>query len=220
MDKENDGKKIRFTKRMMAIEEMVGKCKTLADIGTDHALLPINLVLSGKVDKAYACDINEGPLEVAKKNIEKYSLKGKVFPILSDGLKNVPDCETVVIAGMGGETIKDILLRGEKHKAECFVFQPMNRADKLREALSSLSLKIVDECLCESEGRIYPIIKAVLGKCDLTPLEILAGPYIIKKKGPYFEKYIEKIIKYEKSKAKGSFKEHHLENVALLSTLI
>lgn len=220
MTNENDEKKIRFTKRMMAIEEMVGKCKTLADIGTDHALLPIKLVLSGKVELAYACDINEGPLSVASKNIEKYSLKESVVPILSDGLEKVPDCETVVIAGMGGETIRDILLKGKNYRAESFVFQPVNRADKLRESFYTLGLQITDECLCESEGRIYPVIKASYGKCSLTPLEILAGPYIINKKGPYFEKYIKKIIKYEKSKAKGSFKERHLENVALLSTLI
>ena len=91
---------------------MVKQGMILSDIGTDHAFLPIMLVKDGTVPKAYACDITEGPLSIAKKNIAHEGLNDRIQPILSDGFTHVPyDVQCAVIAGMGCDTIISILER-------------------------------------------------------------------------------------------------------------
>ena len=101
---------ISLTERLKTISSMI-RGRVCADIGTDHALLPCYLILSGKAKKCYACDIAVGPLERAKMNIEKYGLEDKIETVLYNGIS--PEiarlCDSIVIAGMGGNMIADIL---------------------------------------------------------------------------------------------------------------
>ena len=91
--------------------DMTREGSRLADIGTDHAYLPIELCLSGKIPSAIACDINPMPLRSAEENIARFGLSDIIQTRLSDGLDRVaPDeADDIVIAGMGGELIRDIL---------------------------------------------------------------------------------------------------------------
>ena len=89
---------------------MVPQSNVLADTGSDHALLPIALVLNGKVTRAYASEVNEGPHEASLKNIEKYGVSNYVSAVLSNGISELEiDVKTVSICGMGGSLIVDIL---------------------------------------------------------------------------------------------------------------
>ena len=107
--------------RIQKIADMINKGVVLADIGTDHAFLPILAIKHKKVKKAYACDIAKGPLEIAKRNIQAENLDGQIETILSNGFEHVPlDVDVVVIAGMGYYTAKDILeAAGEKRLITC-----------------------------------------------------------------------------------------------------
>ncbi|MBR2471176.1 MAG: SAM-dependent methyltransferase, partial [Clostridia bacterium] len=102
---------MNLTVRLKTVADLAGKSVSLADIGTDHAYIPIYLMQKGLISKAVAADINKGPLERADKNIRKAGLSDKIVLRQSDGLDNIKDneAETVVIAGMGGEIISHML---------------------------------------------------------------------------------------------------------------
>ncbi len=203
---------IHFTERMKAIASLFPKSETAADIGADHGLLSIYLAREGVADLVYACDINEAPLRKAKENIEKFSLTGKVIPVLTDGLAYAGDkAETVIIAGLGGDVISYILKKDDISKIKCFILQPMSKAEVLRETLGEVNLKIEDEILVSDMGRVYCVIKAVPGKEKYSPLELLAGPVALKKKGEHFSEYATRLIRYEESRAKGENGEIHKE---------
>lgn len=100
---------IRLSGRLAALEDWID-CSVLADVGCDHGYLCCQAVLDQKAQRAYACDIARLPLESARKTIAENGLGGQVLPVLSDGLQNVPeDAEQVVMAGMGGLNMVDIL---------------------------------------------------------------------------------------------------------------
>ncbi|MGN1126645.1 MAG: class I SAM-dependent methyltransferase, partial [Ruminococcus sp.] len=98
-------------KRLSLIASMVDEGAVVADIGTDHAHLPIFLVQSKICPSALACDIKESPLETGRQNIEFCHLEDKIKTRLSDGLSSIKsnEADTFTIAGMGGDMIIHIL---------------------------------------------------------------------------------------------------------------
>ena len=210
-----------LTERMKKIIEMTPISDTAADIGADHALVSIELYKSGRAKKVFACDINEGPVEAARQNIAEANAGDGVTAMLSDGLSEVyGKADTVIIAGMGGELIAGILEKYPLGRIKNFVFQPMNRADKLREALLRLHLKIDDECLVSDMGRIYAVMRASHGDMELSCAEILAGPVIAEKRGELFGEYLDRIIRYEESKTRSAENgKEHEKNVSALKKL-
>lgn len=155
---------LKLPKRLSAIADMVPLGSFVADIGTDHAFLPIHLVNSGICSHCIASDIVDGPLQSAQKNISGAGLSNKISVIKSDGLVNVfpftPD--TIIIAGMGGETIRDIIggCKFSKTGSPLFILQPMTHAEVLREFLHTNSFSILEEKVIQEERRFYVIIKA------------------------------------------------------------
>lgn len=155
---------ILLPRRLEVICDLVPSGALVADIGTDHAHLPISLIQSGKCTKAFACDIVDGPLAAAKKNISAHKLDDKIVVIKSDGLENVvshkPDC--IVIAGMGGETIRDILSESDYSvlSGATLILQPMTHSELLREHLIKRGFSILDERVVREQNRFYVIIKA------------------------------------------------------------
>ena len=154
-----------INERLLTAAEMLRQTKSVADIGTDHALLPIHIVKNGIAQRVIACDIKEGPLEVAKKNIEKYNLKDKIELRLADGIKGLKEneCDQITILGMGGETIAGIIedTPWVKSPNVSLILQPMSCDDRLRSYLCEKGFNIVREKAVLSQGRIYTIIKAV-----------------------------------------------------------
>ncbi|MBE6824649.1 MAG: SAM-dependent methyltransferase [Ruminococcaceae bacterium] len=148
--------------RLALCASFVRQGATLADIGTDHAYLPIWLVSNGVVTKALACDINEGPLNAGKADVERYSLSDKITLRLSDGLKKVKEneAEDIVIAGMGGELIAKILREctWAKNSSKRFILQPMTKCEVLIRWLYENGFEILEQKACESDKKHYTVL--------------------------------------------------------------
>lgn len=167
--------------RLLSAAELVRQNATIADIGTDHAYLPLFLLDSGKIKFAYCCDINEGPLASARKNAEECSRLSETEFILTDGAtilagKGITD---YAICGMGGELIADIIDRAPhlKDKSINLILQPMTKQEKLREYLAKAGFKIVHESYTFDAGKYYLCLLAHYdGKCrEISALEAIAG---------------------------------------------
>ncbi len=148
--------------RLRKISGMVKRGSTVADIGTDHAYLPVFLVKEGIISKAFACDIGDGPLENARANIEKSGVSG-IEIRKGDGLNAVEpfEADTFIIAGMGGDLISEILdsspwIRDKKYE---LILQPMTAVEDLREYLCSEGFEIVSEQAVTAQNRIYTVMK-------------------------------------------------------------
>lgn len=187
--------------RLKKVADMV-KYRTVADIGTDHGKIPVYLIKNKIADKVIASDINEGPVNSCKKNVKLHGVadfvtcrKGSGMTVLKEN-----EADTVIIAGMGGELISNIL-NESKNLAEStkeFILQPMNGIDKLRRYLYENEFLITDEDLAREDRRIYTVIKARKGKMTLDDItDLVISPILEKKGGELFFEFIKK----EKSKA-------------------
>jgi tRNA (adenine22-N1)-methyltransferase len=149
--------------RLLKIAEMIRRGDRVADIGTDHAYLPVYLISKGISPLVYACDVSDGPLLNAKSNIEKSGVKNIVVK-KGNGLSAVSpeDADTFVIAGMGGDLIIKIITAAKwvKNERYEFILQPMTSAEDLRKFLLSEGFNIAEEHAVTAAGRIYTVIKA------------------------------------------------------------
>ncbi len=185
---------MKISNRLKEISKFINNKKCTVDVGCDHALLPIYLVNEGKSLKAIAVDNKIEPLNSAKENIKKYNLESKIITILSDGLTKVDPMvyDTVVISGLGGETITEILNNGPLNSDAELILEANKNNKELREFLSLNSYEIVDEEMIKDKGHFYTIIKAI--KSDrlipLTQDEILFGPIILKNNTDIFKEYL------------------------------
>jgi tRNA (adenine22-N1)-methyltransferase len=145
--------------------DMVRIGSRVADIGTDHAYLPASLILSGKIPSAIAADLRKGPLENAEETVIINHIEDKVQLRLSDGLKCVsPDeADDIVIAGMGGILISEILANAEwvKNPKYKLVLQPQSHDEDVRKYLFDNGFSITDERVCFEDGKVYICIGAV-----------------------------------------------------------
>ena len=149
--------------RLSAVAELASPCKVLADIGTDHAHLPVEMIRSGRCTRAFACDVNQGPLLRAKAAVEKAELSREITLVQSDGLRCVPqEYDAVVIAGMGGDLIARILYENPPLCAEKIILQPMTKPEVLRRFLFRHGYSILRErAVCEGEKQyiIFSVAK-------------------------------------------------------------
>jgi tRNA (adenine22-N1)-methyltransferase len=167
--------------RLLACASLVRQGSVAADIGSDHAYLPIYLVRHGICPRAIASDINEGPVNRAKINVRLSGLSDKIDVLLADGLDKAaaykPD--DIIIAGMGGELIRDILSASEyvKNPGVRLILQPMTMPHILREYLASAGFNITDEKICAAQDKYYQIICAEYDGIErsFTEHELLLG---------------------------------------------
>ncbi len=148
--------------RLSAIAEKIPQCGTLADIGTDHAYIPVFALLHSKCRRAVAADVKKGPVEIAVRNIRHYELENSIETRLGYGLQPLleGEADVIVITGMGGMLITEILTDGlEKAcKAGLLILQPMNAVEALREWLYETGFDIIEETLAEETDKIYNIL--------------------------------------------------------------
>ena len=177
--------KLKIDARLSAVAELVSDGAYLADVGTDHAYLPIYLAEQGKLSGAVASDIHKGPLESAEKNIREAGFSDLIHTVLTDGLQGLEPYHVtdVVIAGMGGLMIKGILEKATafKEKSPNFILQPMQHIPELRRYLGENGFSIRKETQATAEGKFYQIILCVYDgtvKTE-TELELLLGTYNI-----------------------------------------
>lgn len=157
--------KLTLTPRLKMVADLVYEGRTLADIGTDHAYLPSYLILNGRTPSAIAADLRPGPLKNAQATIEQYGLQDRIKTVLSDGLDklNKGDAQEIVMAGMGGTLMAELLSRADWIKFEDIhlVLQPQTHAEEVREFLISNGFKIIKEDAAKEDERHYIAISAV-----------------------------------------------------------
>lgn len=148
--------------RLLALAELASPCRVLADIGTDHAHLPVYMVQRGLCEKAFACDVNDGPLKRARNAVESAGLSSQIVPVKSDGLRQVPEeYDTVVIAGMGGDLIARILYEHPPVCAKKLLLQPMTKPETLRRFLFRHGYSVQRERAVSEGEKCYVILEAV-----------------------------------------------------------
>ena len=193
-------KMIKIDDRLTQIASYIRSGKIAADVGTDHAYLPVWLMQNGKCHKVIASDINEGPCRKASKNVAEYRLSEKIEIIQTNGLHGIevhtPD--DIIIAGMGGELIWDIISASDyvKTNGVRLILQPMSKVLLLRKLLTENGFDIIDETLARADGRIYEIIYAeYTGNVETyNEIELLIGRKNIENGHVLFEKFVERKI--------------------------
>ncbi len=155
---------MKLDSRLAAVANLVRKDKILADIGTDHAYLPVYLVEHGKIKKAVAADLRVGPLENAKDAVVSYGYSDIIELRLSDGLDNFKEdeVEEIVVAGMGGLLISEFIERTHwlKNKNIHLILQPMTHAEELRKTLFDNGFIMDKEVVAKDGDKLYIILSA------------------------------------------------------------
>lgn len=199
---------MELSRRLKTLANYLEGAKSFIDIGTDHGYVPIYAVKNNIVDRAIASDINKGPTEKAKINVSFEGLSNKIDVRLGGGLSvlNIGEVEAVLMAGMGGNLIRDIIKNdiNKVKNLKFMVLQAPQNPEVLREYLYTNNFEIIDEDLCFDEGIYYEIFKV---KYDNNPLKIEViskydyeiSPILLKNNNPLIKDYIKfKIAKYEK----------------------
>jgi len=181
------------------VADLVPHGAILADVGTDHAYLPVWLIQTGKISSAIVSDLREGPLSRAKLTAEQYDCKEKMEFRLCDGLLGFhrDEVNTVVIAGMGGETIANILSQASwlKNNAVHLILQPMSTQPELRHWLWTNGFAIIKEVLNPNGKFFYTILSAQYGNsAPFTPAEEWAGRQYPGMEAPYRAEYLRLLI--------------------------
>ncbi len=167
--------------RLMSAVGFVRQGAVFADIGTDHAYLPLFLLSEGRIERAVLADINEGPLESARRNAEATPYADMVELCLTDGAaalegKGITD---YAICGMGGELIAEIIERAPHLRDESLnlILQPMSRQSVLRKYLASRGFRITAECYSKDSGKLYVCMRVSFdGVCrDISDAEAEFG---------------------------------------------
>lgn len=155
---------MKLDSRLMAIANLVRKDRVFADIGTDHAYLPVYLVENGIISKAIAADLRVGPLENAKDAVVSYGFTEQIELRLSDGFDNFKEneVEEIAVAGMGGLLISQFIERTGWLKNENIhlILQPMTHVEELRKTLFDNGFIIDKEVVAEDGDKLYIILSA------------------------------------------------------------
>jgi tRNA (adenine22-N1)-methyltransferase len=203
----------RLTARLALVASFVRRGVPVADIGTDHAYLPVWLVNSGFAPGAVASDVRKGPLDRAKLTARSYNVENNIIFLQTDGLDGVEpsQADDVVIAGMGGELIASIICRCGwlKNPQKHLVLQPMTAQEDLREYLCKNGFTIVKEAVAaEKHGsKLYLVMSVYYSgkKSEADPLYLIAGE-LPKNAGDNARAYLEFKAKALNKKAQGMSK--------------
>ena len=169
---------LELSPRLWALADWVEPgCRCLADIGTDHGYIPAALLLEGRVQRAVASDIAPAPLDRARATAERWGLTERMDLRLGNGLEVLApgEADAVVIAGMGGDTLVDILAAAPWCRETALLLQPMSRAEVLRPWLAENGFSIRRERLVQDRGVLYPILDVSGGEMALSESEAWGG---------------------------------------------
>lgn len=211
---------VKLSPRLLMSAEMVGDSKCVADVGCDHAHTCIWLLQNNRTERALGTDVRKGPLLKAEENLELYECSDKVELRLSFGLDELKpgEADTIIIAGMGGDMIRDILERDETanrvlaQSSPTLILQPQTHSWNVRRWLDEHGYVIVAEDMVRDDDKFYPAMKAVRNedqvlrgtKADggdhsaagLTDEEMYFGPILLRTKHPVLREFLE--IEYRK----------------------
>ena len=199
---------LKISERLCTAASYVRNGAVVADIGTDHAYLPIYLALENRIARAIASDINEGPITMAKDNISKYNLDGIIDTNVANGLIGIEKYEPtdIVICGMGGELIVQILEASDyvRKQGVKLILQPMTTSRELREYLQNGFL-IIAESIVYEDNKLYQIICAEYDGVNrkYTEAELELGIKNIENGGANFKMLLDATVKKKEKKLSG-----------------
>lgn len=186
--------------RLNAVKSLVTPGMRVADIGTDHAYVPIALLEEQISPSAVAMDVNQGPLERAKENIRKHHLEDRITTRLSNGLAKLEagEADCMIAAGMGGALIIRILEDGRflADSLREYILQPQSEIDKVRRYLQERGFSIVEERFVKDDGKYYAMMKVhpkqESQEESYTEVEYRFGKRLLQEQNPVLKEYLER----------------------------
>ena len=191
-----------ISKRLLSLIEFINIKDKVIDVGCDHALLDIYLVKNNYLDNIIVSDIHEQALKSGIKNIEKNSLSDKVFARLGNGLEvltDKDDIDTLIISGMGTNTILNILDSNYTKNLKKLIIQSNNDHYELRKNICNMGFKIWDESYIFDNDKYYVNIVFIKGNDNYNELKLKYGPILMFKGKEYYKKEKNKLEKIYKS---------------------
>ncbi|MFT4412660.1 tRNA (adenine(22)-N(1))-methyltransferase [Fredinandcohnia humi] len=187
---------VKLSKRLEAVASYIPKGAVLADIGSDHAYLPVYVMRNGLIRKGVVGEVVDGPFQSAMKQVAKNNLEHVIDVRKGDGLEVIQPNEVtcITIAGMGGSLIRSILEAGKMklEGVERLILQPNIGAFTIREWLIENNWELITEEILEEDKKIYEILVAEKGE-PLKPYEnketeLLVGPFLLEENNAVFQK--------------------------------
>lgn len=197
-----------ISKRLRKVAGFIPQDAKILDVGSDHAYLPIYLIQQGRISSAIAGEVVEGPYQSAVTNVADNQMSDKISVRLANGLvafDKKDQIDVIIIAGMGGRLIADILDNGSAKLASVkrLILQPNNREDELRRWLCGHDFQITEEAIVEENGKFYEIMIAEQGHQVLNAEQERFGPYLMREQSAVFlDKWQREVDKLEKALAK------------------
>lgn len=184
-----------LSKRLARIASFVPPGSRIADVGTDHGYIPIYLVEKGIAPCAIAMDVRLGPLERAAKHVRRQGLKERITLRLSDGLDKLEpgEADTVIISGLGGPLMMEILRRGSRvaETIQSFVLSPQSDIPGVRVFLRENGYRIEREAFLKDEGKYYTVMLAVHGESGpADSIDDRYGGYLLRQGDPVLREYL------------------------------
>lgn len=218
---------VKLSSRLQHLADMVSKDTVLADVGTDHGYIPIYLLQTGRIKKAYAMDIGKGPLQRAKEHIAECGLGDYIETRLSDGVAalSIGEAQTILIAGMGGGLVMHILSAGKDvvKSADELILQPQSEIERVREYLYQKGYVIDKEDMVCEDGKYYPMMHINLKAPAKTEFSYSKeewqviyryGEYLLKGKNEVLHQYLlYRLAQYEQI-VSGLLKQQNTEKIA------
>lgn len=193
---------MQLSARLQRIADYVRPGDRIVDVGTDHAYIPIWLLKNGIIRSAAATDIRSGPLARARADAERFGVQDALELRLADGLASCSGegIDTVIIAGMGGETIQGILSAAPWTRHKRLILQPQTKQDALRSWLGENGYAITDASLVYDTGRIYLVWLVESG--DMPPFSGVDAA-LISNRDPLLKPYLDEQIKRHRKQLHG-----------------
>ena len=189
--------KLPLSTRLLACCQFVNPGDRVADIGCDHGYLGIHLLKNGIASSMIEADINEGPLDSARRNAAKFGVKDKMSFHLSDGVQSIPrDFDCMVCAGMGADTMMSILSSAPwlKNSRYRLILQCQSKRPELRQWLYDEGYRINRETLAKDGKFVYSIMEVVFDPGHgITPAETYITRQLLEDSHPLLKEYYERV---------------------------
>ena len=201
-----DAPKLSLQPRLRMLADLVPADTRLADVGTDHGYLPVWLLQEGQISRAIASDINEEPLEHARRTAAAYGVGARLDLRLCPGLEGIGahEVDTIVIAGMGGDTIRSILQAAPwtAKEGKYLLLQPMTKGEMLRKWLTDNGFAFTGERLVFDKDFLYPIF-CVTGGSQKELTEEAAYGGVMLDRDPLYGAYLDRQIRKLQRRVEG-----------------